>query len=159
MKGSIMDPEIRKAFWKELADSPYVMVRLNQTTADGQPMRAMLDADAHQKIWFFMNRDNALVPGGPAKFDVSAKGHKLFASVTGTMSEENDRAVFEKLWSDKVGAWFKGGKDSPSILLMRFDIADAHVWQVDMTVSGLFHLFTGTLIQPEEAGHYATGAV
>ena len=154
-----MDPEIRKAFWKELADSPKVMLRLDQGSADGQPMHVMLDADAHHKVWFFMDRHNALAPGGAAKFDVAAKGHKLFAAVTGSLSEETDRAVFEKLWSDKVGAWFKGGKDSPDILLARFDIVDSKVWQVDMTVTGLFHLFTGTLIQPEEAGHFATGAV
>jgi general stress protein 26 len=155
----MMDPEIRKAFWKDLADSPYVMLRLDKSGADAQPMRAMLDADAHHKIWFFMHRDNGLSPGGAAKFDVAGKGHKLFAAVTGTLSVENDRAVFENLWSDKVAAWFKDGKDSPSILLMRFDIADSQVWQVDMTIAGLFHLFTGTLIQPDQAGHYATGAV
>ncbi len=154
-----MDSEIQKAFWKELSDSPYVMVSLDKTASFSQPMRAMLDADAHHKIWFFMDRGNTLAPGGAARFDVSAKDHKLFAAVSGTMTEETDRAVFDKLWSDKVGAWFEGGKDSPSILLSRFDIADAHVWQVDMTIAGLFHLFTGTLIQPEQAGHYATGPV
>jgi hypothetical protein len=42
---------------------------------------------------------------------------------------------------------------------MRFEIADAEVWQVDMTVTGLLHLFTGSLIHPEEAGHHAEGAV
>ena len=154
-----MDPDIRDAFWKDLADSPYVMLRLDKSGADGQPMRAMLDADAHHKVWFFMHRDNGLSPGGAAKFDVSAKGHKLFAAITGTLSVESDRAVFENLWSDQVAAWFKEGKDSPDILMMRFDIADSQVWQVDMTVGGLFHLFTGTPIQPDQAGHYATGPV
>jgi general stress protein 26 len=154
-----MDPEIRKAFWKSLADSPFLMVRLTNGGDAGQPMTAMLDKDAHGTIWFFMNKSNRLAPGGPAQADLSAKGHKLFAALSGTLMPETDHAVFDKLWSDKVGAWFEGGKDSPSLLLMRFEIADAEVWQVDMTVSGLLHLFTGSLIQPEEAGHHAEGAV
>jgi general stress protein 26 len=106
-----------------------------------------------------MNRSNTLAPGGAARADLSAKGHKLFAAITGTLTEETNRAVFDKLWSDKVAAWFKGGKDSPDLLLMRMDIDDAEVWQVDMTVTGLLHLFTGSLIQPEEAGHHAVGPV
>jgi len=159
MKGLTMDPEIRKAFWKSLADSPFLMVRLRDGAGAGQPMTAMLDVDAHGTIWFFMDKGNRLAAGGPAQADLSAKGHKLFAALSGTLIAETDRAVFDKLWSDKVGAWFEGGKDSPSLLLMRFEIADAEVWQVDMTVTGLLHLFTGSLIHPEEAGHHAEGAV
>ena len=83
----------------------------------------------------------------------------MVANAHSTLTEETDRAVFDALWSDKVGSWFEGGKDSPSILLQRFDIADAQVWQVDMTVAGLFHLFTGTPIKSEQAGHYAEGPV
>jgi len=154
-----MDPEIRDAFWKELAHSPFMMVRLADAGSSGQPMTAMLDAQAHGKIWFFMNRDNTLASGGAARAELSAKGHALFATITGTLHQEYDEAVRDKLWSDKVAAWFKGGKDSVSVLLMRFDIDDAEVWQVDMTIAGLMHLFTGTLIQPEQAGHHATGPV
>lgn len=154
-----MNPEIRNAFWKELAHSPFMMVRLANPAGSGQPMTAMLDAQAHGKIWFFMNSGNTLAPGGPAHAELSAKGHGLFAAITGTLHAETDPAVRDKLWSDKVAAWFKQGKDSPAVLLMRFDIVDAEVWQVDMSVAGLLHLFTGTLIQPEQAGHHATGPV
>ena len=154
-----MDPEIREAFWKALAHSPFMMVRLDQADSGGQPMTAMLDSDAHGKIWFFMASNNTLAPGGAAHAELSDKGHSLFAALNGTLQREDDATVRDKLWSGKVAAWFKEGKDSPSVLLMRFDIADAHVWQVDMTAAGLFHLFTGTLIKPGQAGHYDTGPV
>ena len=154
-----MDPEIRKAFWKALDHSPFLMVRLAEAASSGQPMTAMLDADAHGTIWFFMNRSNTLAPGGPARADLADKGHSLFAALTGTLHEETDQAVRDKLWSDKVAAWFKAGKDSPQVLLQRFEISEAEVWQVDMTVGGLLHLFTGTLIQPEQAGHHDSGRV
>lgn len=154
-----MDHETRKAFWNALADSPFLMVHLARADAASQPMTAMLDKDAHGAVWFFMNRGNALAAGGPARADLSAKGHKLFASISGVLTAETDGAVFEKLWSDKVGAWFEGGKNSPSLLLMRLDIYNAEVWQVDMTVKGLLRLFSGSLIQPREAGQHATGPV
>jgi general stress protein 26 len=154
-----MDAKIRHAFWKELSHSPFMMVRLAGAGTSGQPMTAMLDADAHGKVWFFMNSTNTLAPGGAARAELSSKGHGLFAAIAGTLTEETDQAVRDKLWSNQVAAWFKQGKDSPAVLLMRFDIDDAEVWQTDMTIAGLFHLFTGTLIEPEQAGHHATGPV
>ncbi len=152
-----MDPEIRKAFWKALDDSPFVMLRLAGNGNSSEPMTAILDVDAHHTVWFFMSKTNTLAAGGAARAELSAKNHKLFATLAGTLTQEHDRAVFDKLWSDKVGAWFKGGKDSPDLVLMRFAIADAEIWQVDMTVAGLLHLFTGTFIEPEQAGHHAAG--
>ena len=154
-----MEPEIRDAFWKALDHSPFMMVRLAEANSSGQPMTAMLDADAHGTVWFFMHRDNTLGPGGAARAEFSDKGHTLFAALRGTLREEHDQAVRDKLWSNQVAAWFKEGKDSPEVLLQRFEIADAEVWQADMSVGGLLHLFTGTLIQPDQAGHHATGRV
>lgn len=154
-----MDSEIRKAFWHALADSPYLMVRLAAAGSASHPMTVMLDESAHGAVWFFMRSDNVLAPGGPARADLSAKGHDLFAAVSGTLTEETDRTVFDKLWSNKVEAWFEGGRNNPSILLMRFDISDAEVWKVDMSVMGLIHLVSGSPIHPEEAGEHATGRV
>ncbi len=154
-----MDDNIRHTFWTEFAKSPFVMVRLAGNNCDGQPMTAMLDKDAHHAIWFYLSRTTTLAQGGPAKADLSSKAHKLFAAMTGNLSVETDRAVFEKLWSNKVGAWFKGGKNDPALIMMRFDIDSAEIWQTDMSIMGLFHLFTGQLIQPNEAGHHAIGQV
>ena len=154
-----MDHETRKAFWNALADSPFLMVHLARADAPSQPMTAMLDEDAHGTIWFFMQRANALAAGGPARAELSAKGHQLFASLSGVLVEETDRAAFEKLWSDQVAAWFEGGINNPSVLLMRLNIDNADVWQVDMTIGGLAHLFSGSPIQPQQAGHHATGPV
>ncbi len=151
-----MDHDIRTKFWEELSDSPFLMVRLANADSSGQPMTAQLDKDAVHAIWFFMNQDNTLAAGGAARADIATKGHKVFAALSGTLVEESDRAVFDKLWTDKVAAWFDNAHPP---LLMRFDIADAEVWQVDMTIAGLFHLYTGSPIKPEEVGHHATGRV
>jgi hypothetical protein len=44
-----MEPEIRDAFWKALDHSPFMMVRLAEADSSGQPMTAMLDADARKQ--------------------------------------------------------------------------------------------------------------
>jgi general stress protein 26 len=156
LEGLNMDNEIRTKFWEELSDSPFMMVRLASGNSTGQPMTAQLDKEARHAVWFFMNQDNTLAPGGPAHADIATKGHKVFAALSGNLVEESDRAVFDKLWTDKVAAWFDNANPP---LLMRFDIADSEVWQVDMTIAGLFHLYTGSPIKPEEVGHHATGRV
>lgn len=156
---SPIGPDLRQSFWTALDDSPFLMVRLAGGDTGGQPMTAMLDPSAHGTIWFFMSRDNDLASGGEVRAEFAAKGHRLFAALTGTLEIEPDRAVFEKLWSNKVAAWFKGGKDDPALRLMRYAIAHAEVWEVDMSIGGLLHLFTGTLIPHEEAGHHAEGTV
>ena len=42
---------------------------------------------------------------------------------------------------------------------MGLDITRADVWQVDATITGLFHLFSVSLIRPEEVVHHVTGQV
>lgn len=143
-----MKPEIRDAFWHALARSPIMMVRLAGAGEGlGQPlahpMTAQLDRDADGSIWFFMSRDNGLAPGGPAQADFSATGHDVFAVLEGELVTETERAVFDKLFTDEVAAWFDGGKASAEALLMSFDIANAEVWTSGGTIGGLFHRLTG----------------
>ena len=154
-----MNPEIRDAFWHALASSPIMMVRLAAEGSRAHPMTAQLDREANGCIWFFMNRSNTLAVGGPAKADLSASDHKLFAATDGMLVEETDRAVFEKLYNNDVAAWFKDGKDSPDLLMMRFDISDAEIWNIDMTIAGLFHRMTGSQIQASEVGNHEKGPI
>lgn len=153
-----MKPEIRDAFWHALARSPVMMVRLTGT-AEGvgsplaHPMTAQLDRDADGAIWFFMNRDNSLASGGPAQADFSATGHDVFAVLEGKLTEETDRAIFDKLFTDDVAAWFDGGKASAEALLLRFDIANAEVWTSERSLAGLFRRLTGAAARGDhEAG-------
>ncbi|MFM9934568.1 MAG: pyridoxamine 5'-phosphate oxidase family protein [Novosphingobium sp.] len=152
-----MNSEIRDAFWQALAGSPVMMVRLAAQGSTAHPMTAQLDRDADGCFWFFMNRDNTLAAGGAAHADLSASGHTVFAAVEGTLTEETDRAVFDKLFTGDVAAWFKDGRNSPEILLMRFDLGDAEIWKIDTTIAGLFHRLIGAPVRPGEAGKHDKG--
>jgi general stress protein 26 len=152
-----MDSDIRNAFWNALDDSPFVMMRLSEAGSHSQPMTVMLDRQAHHTVWFFMHQSSTLAVEAQAEVDFSSSGHKLFAALSGHLHREQDRTVLDRLWSNKVEAWFPGGKTDPTLALMRFEITKAEVWTADITLAGLFDLFTGIAIKPDQAGKHAVG--
>ncbi|MEE4453838.1 pyridoxamine 5'-phosphate oxidase family protein [Novosphingobium resinovorum] len=154
-----MDKDIREQFWKAFQASPFIMMKLEGAAGHAEPMTAQLDKDAHHAVWFFTRRDNRIGAGGRAMGQVMTRGHEVFACIDGTLVEETDTAVRDKHWNNAVEAWFPGGKADPSVVMLRFDIADAEVWTSDMGLKGAFKLLTGKPIKEHEAGEHALGAV
>jgi general stress protein 26 len=95
------------------------------------PMTAQLDGE-RGPIWFFTAQDNGLVRNlGRSQRAVATfvdKGHNVFASVQGSLSLDNDRAVIDRLWNRFVAAWYEQGKDDPKLALLRFDAESAEIW-------------------------------
>lgn len=151
-----MSDTIEQTFWKALADSPFVMVGLMESQEHSIPMTTQLDKEAEGAIWFFTSDDNRFAEGGDATIQFASKGHDVFACIAGELVEEVDAAVLDKLWNNQVAAWYEGGKDDPSLLLLRFDIDDAELWTSDPGIKGMFKMMTGMTIDPREAGDHAT---
>ncbi|MFC0202775.1 pyridoxamine 5'-phosphate oxidase family protein [Novosphingobium soli] len=154
-----MDKDIRETFWKAFQASPFIMMRLEGASGHAEPMTAQLDKSATHAIWFFCRRDNRIGSGGRAMGQVMTKGHDVFACISGNLVEETDRSVREEHWNNAVEAWFPGGKDDPSVVMLRFDIDDGEVWTSELGLKGAFKLVTGQPIDSHEAGEHATGAV
>lgn len=154
-----MDKETRETFWKAFEDSPFIMMRLENSSEHAEPMTAQLDRDAHHAIWFFLARDNRIAAGGPAMGQVATKGHDVFACISGVLTEETDPAIREKQWNNVVESWFPNGKNDPNVLMHRFDIKDSEVWISDTSLKGKFKMLTGSPIKPSEAGEHEVGAV
>ena len=154
-----MSDDIKKQFWKALADSPYVMLGASGEREHSVPMNAQLDKDANSAVWFFTATDNRLSGGGTAMAQFSAKGHDLFACISGTLVHESDRAVLDKLWNNSIAAWYEGGKDDPKLVLLRFDLDNAEIWTADASIKGLFKLATGMTMKEGELGKHAEVAL
>lgn len=128
------DDEIRATLWKALRSDSVVMLGLEGAWAEApRPMTAIMEAEAEEgPVWFFTARSTELarqlIPNGPAMFTFASKGHDVFATVHGTMSEEADRAMVDRLWSPFVAAWYEGGKDDPDLLLLKFEPQRAEIW-------------------------------
>lgn len=150
-----MSDDIKQTFWKALADSPYVMVGMTGERAHHIPMNAQLDKDANSAFWFFTATDNRLAGGGPAMAQFASKGHDLFACISGTLRDETDRAVLDRLWNNGIAAWYEGGKNDPKLVLLRFDLDDAEIWTADPGIKGMFKLATGMPMKEGDLGTHA----
>ncbi|MEP6881708.1 MAG: pyridoxamine 5'-phosphate oxidase family protein [Dokdonella sp.] len=123
--------ELESKLWKSLKSDRTVMLGIDGAE-DGhsRPMTAIVENESGP-IWFFTGKPNGVVEnlqkGHRAIAAFSSKGHDLFASIHGSLSTSNDRAVIDRLWNPFIAAWFDG-KDDPKLVLLRFDADHAQVW-------------------------------
>jgi general stress protein 26 len=124
------EKELASRFWKHLNDDRTVL--LGAPGIAPRPMTAIAEDD-RAPLWFFTAADTDLgksldgAVGVDAVATLTAKGHDLFATITGPLVADNDRAVIDRLWNPFIAAWFNG-KDDPKLRLLRMDAADVHVW-------------------------------
>lgn len=134
--------ELKKLFWNELDDSPFVMLGLiGVEDSRTRPMTAQVDVpdggdkDDGGPIYFFASKSESLVKslgsGHRAVATFAAKGHKLFAHIHGTLVESTDGGVVERLWNPIIASWYKDGKDDPDLALVRFDTDSATLWKAE----------------------------
>lgn len=148
------EAEIKDRFWKELSESPFLMVGLENAHHHSLPMTAQLDKNANSAFWFYTSRDNRLASGGPAMAQFAGKDHHLFACIAGTLTEETDVAVIDAHWSNEVAAWYEGGRSDPNLLMLRFDLGDAEIWLADMSLKGVFKMLVGGDVRSEMKGKH-----
>ena len=142
MFGNDDSPEValKKKFWKELDDSPFIMLGLKGVEDDRtRPMTAQVDVpedgdkDDGGQIYFFGSKTDgvgqAVTQSSAAVATFASKSHDLFAHIHGTLVASDDKAVIERLWNPFVASWYKDGKDDPDLQLLRFDTTSADVWE------------------------------
>ena len=147
--------ELKKHLWKKMTEGPFVMMGLTGGNHHSEPLTVQLDKDQVDTLFFFIRKDNRLASGGDAMVQFVSKGQDFFACLSGRAAIDNDRAMIDKLWSKPAEAWFPGGKDDPNLALLRFDIADAELWESDVSIVGKVKMLLGGTIDPEEAGSHA----
>ena len=126
-----MSKDLETKFWKALEDD--VTVFLGCDGALPRPMAATVDGHT-APIWFFTSHDTDLgrtLKAGSKDgiMTFSSKGNDIWASASGKLAIDNDRAMIEKLWNPFVAAWYEEGKDDPALCLVRYDATDAQIWE------------------------------
>jgi general stress protein 26 len=113
--------ELEQKFWDSIKSDMTVMLGV-EDAEDGhfRPMTAIAEHETRGPLWFFTATDTAIPPvlkGGTkrAMIAYSAKGHDLFATLHGTIRQDNEREMIDRLWSPFVAAWFEGGKEDPKL--------------------------------------------
>ena len=151
--------ELKEEFWESMAASPFVMVGLMDQNAHSVPMTAQLDKDANSAIWFYTSRGNRLVKGGRAMMQFAAKGHDMFACISGTITEETNQAIIDKHWGNAVEAWYEKGRQDPDMIMLRMDLGTAEIWEADASLKGMFKMITGKTMDGDEMGQHAEVAL
>ena len=138
----VAEVELKKLFWEEVTDSPFVMLGLvGVEDSRTRPMTAQIDVpDGGDKedggqLYFFASKSESLVTaigsGHRAVATFSGKGHKFFAHIHGSLVVSDDGAVIERLWNPIIASWYKDGKDDPDLALVRFDTDSANLWKAE----------------------------
>ena len=149
--------EVAATFLAKLKDSPFVMIGL-MDGEHSEPMNVKIDDDQPNALFIFSGHDNRIASGGKAMAQFVGKGHDFFACLAGTVSQETNQATFDKLWDNRVEAWFPNGKADAR--LNRFDISSAELWETDVSISGRIKmLFGGTIDPAESSSHAKVGSV
>lgn len=65
-----------------------------------------------------------------------------FGSISGRATFEKDKALIDRLWSDTWRPWLPGGKEDPSLVIIRVDAREGEYWD-NSGVHGLKFLFEG----------------
>ncbi|MXP09411.1 pyridoxamine 5'-phosphate oxidase family protein [Pseudoblastomonas halimionae] len=124
--------ELKKAFWKSLADSPFLFLQRKNESGTAVPMSPQLDKDANSSIWFFTHIHSDFAKLGAVEATFQGKGHDMYARFDGTLTKETSQERFDQFWSNFVEAWYDGGKDDPELLFLRMDLGDAEIWSGEM---------------------------
>jgi general stress protein 26 len=111
-----------------------------------RPMIAITEHEHTGPVWIFTAKDTAVARAVKdirrrAMAAYSAKGHRLFATVHGTIELDQNRAMIEKLWNPFIAAWFDG-KNDPKLALLRFEAEHGEIWLNENSVlAGVRMLF------------------
>jgi general stress protein 26 len=142
------EAKITDRFWEELQAKPMVMLGIvGDRDGHTQPMTVHFEG-RFGPMWFFAGKDDALYnlvgSGARSIMSYTAPGHDLYASIHGSIVQDNDRKVIDHFWSPTVAAWYKGGKDDPNLALLRVEPETAKIWLADAGIGTMVKaLFKG----------------
>ena len=114
---------------------------------------ALLGADEFTgTLWFFTQdpspktQDVRLNPA----VNVSVSDKKGYLSLAGTATVERDTAKIDEYWNPWAEAWFEGGREDPTVALLRVDVSTAEYWSIDKpAVARLFEVAKGLVTKSE----------
>jgi len=94
---------------------------------------AVLDTPFEGSLWFFTAHPSPKTDDIAAEpqVNVALSDGKSYLSIAGTATVDHDQTRIDQLWNPFVEAWFEGGKDDPTVALLRVDASSAEYWSVD----------------------------
>ena len=83
-------------------------------------------------LWFFTRIDAAKVKEVQQEHTVNVsyadRDHQRYVSVSGQATVLRDQEKIDELWNPMAKVWFPGGKDDPSLALLKVQVTQAEYW-------------------------------
>lgn len=119
--------------WASLEQSGVGLLGLTKSGLHPQAAAVFVDR-RRRRLWFAAARDTELVEaigdGGCAMFSAQAPG--FLASISGSLSVEDDPRRLARLSNAMPLAWRPSGPRDPALVLLRMDCVDAEVSVCDV---------------------------
>lgn len=123
--------EVRQRFHDILKDFDSAM--LVTQTPGGQlrarPM-ALAQVDENDDVWFMTQSHSGKVDEirNDSHVCVALQGGNKYLSLSGRANMVLDRAKIDELWNESWKTWFPGGKDDPTLVLLRVTSEAGEYW-------------------------------
>ena len=136
-----MTDDLKTAFWNRIDDVQAGM--LGAGGARHVPMSPYADKD-NTALWFITAKDTdiaqAAETSAEANFVVADPKANLYASIDGQVTQVNDSAKLDELWSAVAAAWFEDGRKDDEIRLVRMTLSKAEVWATTGAAGFLYEI-------------------
>ena len=113
------------------ADIALFTTNLSKLPLATRPM-GTLDVDDEGNLWFLSKNDSDknhdISHDNQVKLLYSNKGSAEYLSIYGRAQILTDRTKIKEYWTPLAKAWFKEGKDDPTITLLKVTPEDAYYW-------------------------------
>jgi general stress protein 26 len=105
--------------------------QLSETPLKTRPMAAQ-EVDEEGTFWFFSgdnsNKDMEIESDSRVQLFFANTSNSEYMSVYGHAMISRDQRRIDELWNPMVKAWFKGGKDDPTLTLIRVIPDEVYYW-------------------------------
>jgi general stress protein 26 len=110
-------------------DAAMLVTRNSAGELRSRPM-AVADVEAGGTLWFITERHSGKIDeiARDSHVNVAMQGKMKFVSISGTASPVEDRSKVAELWNESWKVWFPGGKDDPTLILLKVDGQKGEYW-------------------------------
>ncbi|WP_317230499.1 pyridoxamine 5'-phosphate oxidase family protein [Clavibacter sp. MX14-G9D] len=137
---------------------------LTTVNAHGQLVSRPLasqERDFDGDLWFFTKdpSDKTTEIRANDQVNVSLQTGDGFLSIAGTAEVTRDRGRIDELWSAGAEAWFEGGKEDPSVALVRVHADAAEYWYQDTPKPVALIKYAKAVVtgeRPKDVGEHGT---
>ncbi|MGC0222522.1 pyridoxamine 5'-phosphate oxidase family protein [Pseudooceanicola nitratireducens] len=131
---------LKETFWDRAGDARAVLMEIDGRAV---PMSPYADKD-EGVIWFITaegtDAQKAANGAGQVRLIYGDSGAKLYGTVEGSLTQADNSAKLDELWSPVAAAWFEDGREDDDVRLLAFRPTRGEVWATDGAAGFLYQI-------------------